>query len=474
MASRSTDGLLGRADTDEPRRNSSIRLAYERLEDRIMLSVSGIVPLGNQAITGTTGEKPQSKVWEYGGNWWAVFSDTADTYVWRLDGTAWTRALKVSSDEAVQADVEVSGNNVHALLFKGASTELVSLEHVAGPTPTYQVWSSRPTPVSLPLTGDTETATIDIDSTGRMWMTYETGGNIVVRHSDGPYSTWSSPFVLASGVNADDISVVTALPNNTIGVLWSNQTTERFGFRIHVDGASPTVWSADEVPASGSAIDLAAGMADDHLNIAVADNGTLYAAIKTGYDTTGFTRIGLLVRRPNGVWDPLYTVDDADGTRPIVKLNEAENTVLVIYRTISPAGIVYRESSASTIAFGPKVMLISGSSINDPSSAEAPFTDDLVVLASRAGVVQGVKIISGTGENQPPVVDAGINQSISLANVLTLHGTVSDDGQPVPPALTTQWTVVTGPGSVSFANAAAVDTTATFRRCGHVRIAPDG
>ena len=59
--------------------------------------------------------------------------------------------------------------------------------------------------------------------------------------------------------------VVTALPNGTIGVMWSNQTTGLFGFRVHADGADPDDWSEDEVPASESAIDDGAGMADDHI-----------------------------------------------------------------------------------------------------------------------------------------------------------------------------------------------------------------
>src|SRR5207247_5606539 len=99
---------------------------------------------------------------------------------------------------------------------------------------------------------------------------------------------WSQPILLASDVTSNDISVVTALPNHTIGVLWSNQNTERFGFRTHVDGTDPAAWSADEVPASNSAQPVGGGMADGHLNVAVASDGTLYAAVKTSYDTLGY------------------------------------------------------------------------------------------------------------------------------------------------------------------------------------------
>ena len=34
-----------------------------------------------------------------------------------------------------------------------------------------------------------------------------------------------------------------------------------------------------------------AGMADDHMNVAVASDGTLYAAVKTSYDTAGYPKM---------------------------------------------------------------------------------------------------------------------------------------------------------------------------------------
>ena len=120
-----------------------------------------------------------------------------------------------------------------------------------------------------------------------MWLASDATTDINVRWSDSPYSTWSAPINLANNVNTDDISVVTAMPGNKVGVLWSNQTTERFGFKVHADGAAAGTWSADEVPASASAQNIGLGMADDHLNVAVAADGTLYAAVKTSYDTTG-------------------------------------------------------------------------------------------------------------------------------------------------------------------------------------------
>lgn len=65
--------------------------------------------------------------------------------------------------------------------------------------------------------------------------------------------------------------------------------------------------------------------------------------------------------------------------------------------------------------------------------------------------------------NQPPSVSAGPDRSIDIAAIALLDGSVSDDGLPDPPAaLAIGWSQVTGPGSASFADAGAVDTSASF------------
>ncbi|MGH9222470.1 MAG: PKD domain-containing protein [Acidimicrobiales bacterium] len=72
----------------------------------------------------------------------------------------------------------------------------------------------------------------------------------------------------------------------------------------------------------------------------------------------------------------------------------------------------------------------------------------------------------GPPGNLPPSVDAGPNRSVPLPQAASLDGTVSDDGLPAGSTVTVAWTRSAGPGTVSFANAAAVDTTATFSAAG--------
>ncbi len=74
---------------------------------------------------------------------------------------------------------------------------------------------------------------------------------------------------------------------------------------------------------------------------------------------------------------------------------------------------------------------------------------------------------SSLSTNQAPSVNAGPDQTITLPSGANLDGTVTDDGLPNPPAtVTVSWTKQSGPGTVTFGNANAVDTTASFSTSG--------
>ena len=85
-------------------------------------------------------------------------------------------------------------------------------------------------------------------------------------------------------------------------------------------------------------------------------------------------------------------------------------------------------------------------------------------LAGKATVT-----ITVTDGNQPPTVNAGPDQTVILPKDMTFklkNGTVDDDGRPTPPALTTAWTQVSGPGTVTFLPPTAVVTEARFSSAG--------
>ena len=333
-----------------------------------------------------TEAKPQSKVWFHGHTYWAVLSGATGahtgTWIMRLEpDNTWSYVQQISLNTGTKADVKVVGNVVHVLMHN-SSSQLISLQYDAA-TKTYAPWSVRPT--ATPVYAG-ETGTIDIDSNGRMWLATESIG-IEMYYSDYPYTTFTGPIVIANDVDSDDIAAVTALPNHTIGVFWSNQATKRFAFKYHVDGADPFAWSADEAPGAAAAVNDGIGLAEDHMNTAVRADGTLYVAIKTGYSSAPLPTIGLFVRRPNGTWDNLYFVDTV-GTRPIVVLDEETNKIRVFYTSTTGTAFM-RESSASVISFGPIEEVISGG-FNDMTSVKDSWTGRLLVLTSSLAGTTGV------------------------------------------------------------------------------------
>jgi len=408
-----------------------------------------LTPINPIVAEATTGEKPQSKVWNYNGYWWAVIPISLDetnfgTYLFRLDGNSWNRILRLSRNINVKADTKISGDKAYIILVPTSSQtssspklEFLILQSVPGSPPTYNYnYPSDPVnnPVEINLDSFCEIATIDLDSQNRIWIASDGGGatsasnkNIYVRWCDSPGYVWSSPILLQSGVNFDDICAITAFSDNSgskIGVMWSNQSDQitnewRYGFKYHLDGGSPGVWSSDELGTYGDG----GKFADDHINFTVNSDGTLYAAIKTGYDgVIGKAQIALMVRRPDQTWDPFYKVTDAGnpnfaGTRPIVILNEAENFLDVIYaEKVGGNDIVYKESDASSIFFPTTSLDIirSNTDYDDVSCTKDAFTDKVVIVFSER-LAAGISTWHGViAEKLPPFI-VDINNGAGLA-----------------------------------------------------------
>ncbi|MCW9094774.1 MAG: hypothetical protein OQJ74_02905, partial [Ignavibacteriaceae bacterium] len=274
--------------------------------------------------TAYTGDKPQSKIWNAAGYSWTVIpvpvsgGDPAGTYLFRLDNdTTWQKLFLLDPATDIKADVKSYGDTTHIILKQKnenngsggppqiQQVKLISLELVNGSPPTYQLWSVRNSTVLVGLKNFAETATMDIDSQGRMWLACDGGGSsgssnkdIYVKWSDRPYSNWSS-YINMNGpseqVDADDICSIKAFGSTKIGVFWSDQNLDEFRFRYHNDSDGPTTWSTLETAAGGDP-----GAADDHLNLAAASDGTIYVAAKTSYDSDGQPNLILLVRRPSG------------------------------------------------------------------------------------------------------------------------------------------------------------------------------
>ncbi len=268
----------------------------------------------------------------------------------------------------------------------------------------------------------------------------------------------------------------TPMTQEPVGVTWQPTTghyfvTEDGGKKVYNlnpggDGSIGTAddtWTSFSTQANGNNNNDPEGIAYDtqenRLWVADGVNAEIYH-----YETNG-TLIGHFDVSAYGVGDPESVEYKADSGTLLVLSNRQSGPIIVettrsgaLLQTINvsaapdfrPAGLAYAPASNGT---GVKRFYFADREVDNNNDPRA--VDGLIFEFTAPS--------TGPPVNNPPFVDAGPNQTIALPASASLNGTVTDDNLPNPPAtVTTTWTELTGPGTVSFGNANAVDTTATF------------
>ena len=173
---------------------------------------------------------------------------------------------------------------------------------------------------------------------------------------------------------------------------------------------------------------------------------------------TGWIRIRLIATRRTGTTNDAYF--DALSLRAVtgagVKLNgsitddglPAAGSLTATWSKVSgPGDVVFANANAASTSatFSEAGVYVLRLTAND---SELSSSDEVTITVEAA--------------NLAPVVNAGADQTVTLPNSATLSGSVTDDGKPVGATVTSTWSKVSGPGTVTFANAAAPSTSATF------------
>ncbi|OUM42848.1 hypothetical protein B8W73_06840 [Arthrobacter agilis] len=259
-------------------------------------------PIGTKRAT--------SALWFNDGFWWGNLWDTAssDFHIFRFDaGTgSWV-------DTGVATDPRASTH--HDVLWDGSTLNVASYRFVNDGLPaepgfptTMRRYSYNWSTKTYKLLSSTrindervEALTIDKDSTGRMWATWQQGNRIYLNATgtDGRY--WGKPFAHPaslspeglSNVSVDDTSAVIAFDGSKMGVMWSRQVgdaTDGRYWSYHVDGASDTDWTTPVAAVLGQ------NSADDHINLKRlgSSDGRVFAAVKTSYTAATQPLIQLL------------------------------------------------------------------------------------------------------------------------------------------------------------------------------------
>jgi hypothetical protein len=378
------------------------------------------------AIKNPSADKPQSKLWYTDGFWWALMvpNGRTDTHIFKLSRTthAWA-----DTGTVVDSRINSTGD---ALWTPGDRTlTVVTRDATANPRITrftYDPATDHYTmdsgfPVTVNSGGGSESATIDRDSTGRLWITYTRGSRLWVAHSDPSGLSWTAGYNPAVGdyaLDGDDISSVIAF-NGSIGLMWSDQNSSAMRFAIHHDGDGDQVWSVEDA-LKGTR------MADDHINLKQMSGdtqGRIFAAVKTSQgdssnDPKTAPLVGVLVRTPGanggpGTWKFLTTGTVADDhTRPIIVIDQTNQE---LYFLATAAGdIYYKKTSLANPDFSNqpgrgKRFVDAQPQVNNATASKDPVTAEsgMVILAVAEGVKKYVhaEMDLAGGSTPPPPED---------------------------------------------------------------------
>ncbi|WP_210412371.1 Ig-like domain-containing protein [Pseudarthrobacter sp. NIBRBAC000502772] len=269
------------------------------------VGVEGPSHSGTGTPTGT--KRAESALWFNDGLWWGNLWDTAssDFHIFRFNAAT-------SSWVNTGVATETRANTHHDVLWDGTTLYVASHQFVNDGLPAepnfptlmrrYSYNSSTKT-YSLLAQSSTiinnykvETLTIDKDSTGRVWATWQQGNRIYLNVTGTDGKTWGTPFqhpASLSNVSVDDTSALIAFGPGKMGLMWSRQvggSTDGMYWSYHVDGASNTAWTTPVAAVSGQ------GSSDDHMNLKWLDSSgdRVFAAIKTSFTSAPQPLIQLL------------------------------------------------------------------------------------------------------------------------------------------------------------------------------------
>ncbi len=358
---------------------------------------------GTACVAAATGEKPESKLWWNDGLWWAVlFNSEANAYhIYRLGTNDTWDDIGTAVDDRPGTKSDV--------LWDGSAGKLYVVSHVfedtgkpmadsgqwarlyrfsySQPARSYTLDRGFPVMVSQ---GVSETMTLAKALSGKLWITYVENARVMINHSTDDDTRWGVPTVLpvseqSTALTTDDISSVIAFGDDSVGVMWSNQTTMKMHFAVHHERDADDVWGAEEVAYSESA--------DDHINLKADGSGRVYAAVKTSFLKRNEPLVLLLVREQGGEWSNYVFGKVGDHhTRPIVLLDETARRLYMFATSggknpSAEAGgsIYYKETSIDRINFAPGLGDVFIESPADPLINNATSTKQNV--QSRTGLV---------------------------------------------------------------------------------------
>jgi hypothetical protein len=315
------------------------------------VGIQGPSHSGTGTPTGT--KRATSALWFNDGAWWGNLWDTAssDFHIFKFNTStsSWVDTGVVTETRAsTHHDVLWDGDTLYVASYRFVNDGLPAESNFPTTMRRYSYDSGTKKYTLLDSSqinnSKVEVLTIDKDSTGRVWATWQQGNRIFLNVTATDGKTWGTAFAhpaSLSNVSVDDTSALIAFDGNKMGVMWSRQVgdaTDGMYWSYHVDtDTSKTAWTAPVAAVKGQR------SGDDHMNLKWLDSSTggVFAAIKTSFTSAAQPLIQLLALKGT-TWSAhtIATVSECPN-RVIVMIDEAAQKIrtFATYPKVSGSGI---------------------------------------------------------------------------------------------------------------------------------------
>lgn len=402
--------------------------------------------LGANPISTTTqsGYKKsnQSKVFYYNTQWWAVAFEEPENkwYIWKFNGSIWTKAVGMDKGLARYYDVVVnpSANKLYLFSMHKSSSKFRRYSYVGG---TWKNDSGFAVSLTDFVSSDFNNPVSLVQAkNGDLWLFRIKAGVLEGKRSSDGGLTWSAIVPIKSGLNASvgttDAAAFTSGGKNYVGVGYGEKDTlaSKFGFLKHEDGAADNAWT-DE---SASLTAFVAERGLNQISMTVDAGNNVYLFTQNAGVTAGAPKNTLYKRSSAGAWTKFKVNIGATVWRaPALAINATANTLYLMgVNTTTLLGEMKscdlgQEATLEAMSAS-ELFNVPGGQFNDLSAPAANVTgaSGLMVCADNLAVSDIYYRYLDLGGSTPLIVNAvtPVSNQINANATYTVSLTLSNTG----------------------------------------------
>ncbi len=312
------------------------------------------------------GEIPESKLWWHDNYWWAsLWNDSLNSHTihqYNFPTSSWRNTgVTIDDRSGSKSDVLSDGNKLFIASHIFSNTAQSASAANAARLYRYS-YSNSDTSYSLDAgypvlinSSKSNSLVLTKDTASRLWITWVDSGAIMINHSSGDDATWATPFSLPNQTDTttwEDVSSIITF-GDSIGIFWTNQSTENVHFAVHAAADSVHIWQEEDVVDNEDEDGGLEEIISDEINLA-AYNGIVYSVVQSSEAEDEDPQIIVFRRNAANSWEHFTFGVGDDNHRQALAVIDTSGQKLHVFagsRQSSIEYIYHKSAPLSTLSF---------------------------------------------------------------------------------------------------------------------------